>query len=110
MLQSEVLNQLPMNKLSKISLVLSFILVMSGFSDVNSYSPHVTAINSLSSSGIINGYGDGTFQENNSVTRAELTKIVIGAKFSYPSGRNCFTDVGTECSLSLFAMQKRIIL
>jgi hypothetical protein len=49
------------------------------FTDANGawYTPYVAA---AAKAGIINGYGDGTFQPNGQVTRAELTKMIVAAK------------------------------
>ena len=48
------------------------------FSDISGhYAENV--INKYADSGIISGYPDGTFKPDNSVTRAELAKILVGA-------------------------------
>ncbi|GLX70166.1 hypothetical protein MU1_45120 [Paenibacillus glycanilyticus] len=41
--------------------------------------PVQTAVEELTALGIINGYADGTFKPDNTITRAELAKIVIVA-------------------------------
>ena len=67
-----------------LSLVLSLVLVLStaavafaaGFPDVNSnYSWAQEAINSLSESGVITGYDDGTFKPGKSITRQEAITL-----------------------------------
>lgn len=67
-----------------LSLVLTLVLVLStalvsfaaGFPDVNSnYSWAQEAINSLSQSGVITGYDDGTFKPGNSITRQEAITL-----------------------------------
>jgi hypothetical protein len=40
-------------------------------------------------SGIVNGYPDGTFKPDNSINRAEFTKILIEAKFTANDYDNC---------------------
>lgn len=47
------------------------------FPDVSSSHPHYTAINFLRNRGIINGYEDGTYKPERSVTRAEFIKIIL---------------------------------
>ena len=48
------------------------------FSDINGHYAE-DIINKYADSGIISGYPDGTFKPDNSVTRAELAKILVGA-------------------------------
>ena len=62
-------------------LILSLILIFStlcvrGFSDIDSVMWAGDAIEKLSTSGVINGYYDGTFKPNNNVTRAEFAKML----------------------------------
>lgn len=59
-----------------------------------------TAVNSLQALGIINGYEDGTYRGEKSITRAELTKILI-AMLNFVTvdsykGATRFTDVPVE--------------
>jgi hypothetical protein len=49
------------------------------FSDLGDASWATQAITALASKGAINGYEDGTFKPNQSVTRAEFTKMLMGA-------------------------------
>ena len=64
------------------------------FSDVNSSYWAYEFIESLSSKGIINGYGDGTFKPENNITRAEFTKMVVEvAGLSTGSTSSNFVDV-----------------
>ncbi len=49
-----------------------------GFSDIDS-SPYKTAIRSLASAGIINGFSDGTFRPNDPVTRQQFAKMIVCA-------------------------------
>lgn len=64
------------------------------FSDVNSSYWAYEFIESLSSKGIINGYGDGTFKPENNITRAEFTKMVVEvAGLATGSTSSNFVDV-----------------
>jgi len=54
------------------------------FSDVPETSAYNEAITSLVDSGIINGYEDGTFRPDNTITRAEFSKLL--AVSSAPTG------------------------
>jgi photosystem II stability/assembly factor-like uncharacterized protein len=49
-----------------------------GFSDIDS-SPYQTAIRSLASAGIINGFSDGTFRPGEPVTRQQFAKMIVRA-------------------------------
>lgn len=73
-----------------------------GFSDVSANLPEAQAIDFLYRNGIVQGYGDGTFQPNRKVSRAEMAKLLIQtdprSNWSRPQPRyeNCFRDVGAE--------------
>ena len=58
----------------------------SNFSDVAADYAHNEAITALVDQGIINGYTDGTFKPENTITRAEFSKILAVA--SAPRGYN----------------------
>lgn len=63
------------------------------FSDVNAGNPHNNAISSLTKAGIINGYADGTFRPNATITREQFCAI-IGRMFSVEYiGSNIFGDL-----------------
>lgn len=47
------------------------------YSDVSSSEDYYTSSVRLADLGIISGYGDGTFRPDNTITRAEFTKIVV---------------------------------
>jgi len=51
--------------------------VATGFSDVSRAHKHYVAINFLNESGVIGGYGDGTFKPENPINRAEVLKIIL---------------------------------
>ena len=70
----------------------------SAFADVSASSSYYEAINWAKSTGIIQGYSDGTFRPNASINRAELMKILVkgGLHVEPPSATNCFPDVGNE--------------
>lgn len=66
------------------------------FSDVDSGHPNAEAIAYLREKQVVNGYPEGTFKPDNSVTRAELLKLLFDAQRVYPSQavyRACFKDV-----------------
>ena len=51
-------------------------------------------VSELSTNGIISGYDDGTFRPDNSVTREEFVKMIVGAAGLYDSEADCdFADV-----------------
>ncbi len=52
---------------------------MSSLSDVKPSSWYYDDVTSLVAKGIINGYPDGTFRPEGTITRAEFTKLVIAA-------------------------------
>lgn len=55
------------------------VMAANGFSDVPLTHQYYTAITNLTSEGILNGMGDGIFQPEGPVTRAQFTKIVCYA-------------------------------
>jgi LPXTG-site transpeptidase (sortase) family protein len=67
-----------------IGLFLSLTLILlqasaQAFTDVSDHFKYGEAINSLSNLGIINGYPDGSFQPEKTISRAEAAKILVGA-------------------------------
>ena len=67
------------------SLVPSF-TASAAFSDVDDSNSYVEAISTLSTLQVINGYGDGSFQPEKEITRAEYTKMIV-----YMLGMDSFT-------------------
>ena len=66
---------------------------VNSFRDVSAGSWYNEAVSTLSSMGILNGYGDGTFKPNEPITRAELTSIAVRF-FDYAAAyRGAFSDV-----------------
>lgn len=65
------------------------------FPDVRNNHPNALAINNLAKKRVIQGYDEGTFKPDNSINRAELTKIVVASKIRPDSDKynNCFPDV-----------------
>jgi len=79
-------------------LVLSILLFLPftvlAFSDVDNSNIHKEAIDYLQNKNVIGGYTDGTFRPNDTINRAEFTKIVIGAlSADLEKGSTCFSDV-----------------
>ncbi len=71
------------------------------FADVSTSSKAYAAIEKLAAAGVINGYEDGTFRPNASVTRAELLKMIYKAldKPLATVKTSPFTDVTTKHAL-----------
>ncbi|NLD87474.1 MAG: hypothetical protein GX633_04375 [Clostridiales bacterium] len=63
------------------------------FSDVSEGQWFNTAISTLSSIGIVNGYNDGTFRPNALITRAELAAIIARFAELNSSAKFSFTDI-----------------
>ena len=61
-----------------VSLVLP-LQAAAAFSDVSADHPNADAINYVQSAGIVSGYADGTYRPNQTINRAEFTKIIVGA-------------------------------
>ncbi|MEG0473331.1 MAG: S-layer homology domain-containing protein, partial [Solibacillus sp.] len=64
------------------------------FSDVSTSHPYYEAITKLQQAGIIDG-SDGAFNPNESLTRAQLAKILVLAFGLTPGGTSTFQDVPT---------------
>ncbi len=62
------------------------------FSDVPYNYKHQQAITSLSNLGILNGYSDGTFKPDNSINRAEFTKVVIESLYDSSTVNKCISQ------------------
>lgn len=71
---------------------------MPGFTDVPLAHPNYTAITTLQEEGIINGYEDNTFRPEQTVTRAEVLKIVLLAMDVKPEAvaQTTFSDVSSD--------------
>ena len=65
------------------------------FSDVPDSHWGASSIHALCERGVINGAGNGKFLPDNAVTRAEFSKMLVGALFSdyQAAGRAAFADV-----------------
>lgn len=73
--------------------------VVSAFSDVSDSSPNRSALFYLEQMSIITGYPDGSFRPEKTVSRAEMTKILVGATGAKPTletHSKCFPDVKDE--------------
>jgi hypothetical protein len=75
---------------------LSCVVLAAAFTDIAA-NKYRTAIEYISSLGIVQGYDDGTYRADNNINRAELLKIVMEAnKVDVSDGLSgCFTDVTT---------------
>lgn len=68
------------------------------FPDVDADADYAAAIECVQSVGIMSGYGDGTFQPNKAVSRAELASVLcrmLGEGDGLASNSRRFTDVPT---------------
>jgi len=78
------------------------------FSDVSETNSYYEAITSLVADGVINGYEDGTFKPDATITRAEFSKLLAvgstpaGTVFSQTSTQ--FSDVADSTSSSAWAI------
>ncbi len=66
------------------------------FGDVPDGAWYAEAVNTLASLGIIEGYDDGDFLPDNSITRAEFTVIATRFADIDAGGENIFTDVNAD--------------
>lgn len=83
------------------SIVPEYIPSVSGvaFDDIASVDWAKDAIDALSQKGIVNGKGNGKFDPNGIVTRAEFTKMIIGAANLLDQSADCsFNDVADDWS------------
>lgn len=58
----------------------SFVAMAATYPDVTADSTYASAIEQLSALGIMEGFDDGTFKPDEKVTRAQMAKLVVGAK------------------------------
>ncbi|MDD4151349.1 MAG: S-layer homology domain-containing protein [Candidatus Gracilibacteria bacterium] len=68
------------------------------FSDIDSSNKYYTAIAYFKNAGVLNGFSDGSFKPDNSVTRSEALKIILTAFKYYPISNktSVFKDVQTS--------------
>ncbi|MGN7478244.1 5'-nucleotidase C-terminal domain-containing protein [Solibacillus silvestris] len=68
------------------------------FTDVSANHPYADAINALNATGIVKGFGDGTFKPDATVTRGQAAKMIAGAlKLDTANVKNPnFKDVETN--------------
>ena len=81
-----------------VAMVLSFTIAAGAFSDTTTYAKNTEAVDVMSMLKVINGYTDGSFKGDKSVTRAEMAKMIcyiiasgddVGSIYA---GANTFTD------------------
>lgn len=90
----------------------SLSIAQAQFVDVDATHEHFEAINYVQRQGIVSGYSNGSFRPDQTINRAEFTKIIMESLYDDEiEGKNCFSDVAEEwfaryvCS----AQQKNII-
>lgn len=77
-------------------MVLAFLpLNAAAFTDSSSIQ-HTQAVQALTELGVINGYPDGSFRPNRTLTRAEACAILTRMDNGTPSGRAPFRDVASD--------------
>lgn len=79
----------------------SFSTAFAAFTDIGSSSPYYDAVVYAEQNTIVSGYPDGSFKPDNSINRAEFTKIIVGAGTGYnpsqdPSGFDIYALVGVD--------------
>ncbi|MCB9809653.1 S-layer homology domain-containing protein [Candidatus Peribacteria bacterium] len=65
------------------------------FPDVPESHPHAAAVDYVRQAGIVQGYGDGTYQPERTVNRAEFAKMYVAATYPEEKIMTCATDVYT---------------
>jgi len=70
--------------------------VENGFSDVDSGSWYNEAVSTLANMGILNGYGNGLFGPEDTMTRAQFAAICVRIGGLTATGSNTFSDVATN--------------
>lgn len=66
------------------------------FADVSEDAWYAQAVNALASLGIVTGVGDGKFDPQRAITRAEFTVIAMNFTKGSMSGENIFSDVTVD--------------
>jgi eight-cysteine-cluster-containing protein len=72
--------------------LLTPVVALAAFRDVPQTHPYANAITYVQSERIVSGYSDGTYRPNDSINRAEFTKIVIGSIVTGPDIEGCSKD------------------
>lgn len=75
------------------------------FSDVGANNKYYDAVKYLKDQGIIEGYPDGSYKPNNTINRAEFTKIVVGSTSTETAIAACnenYVEVG-NVTVTLFS-------
>lgn len=96
-----------------LTFLLSVPVTQANFPDVPENHPNFEATTYLQSQTIIQGYPDGTFKPENTLNRAELTKIaILSANIPLQPAADCFPDVKSSDWFSTYvctALQNQII-
>ncbi|MBU1683543.1 S-layer homology domain-containing protein [Patescibacteria group bacterium] len=69
-----------------------FVYASSSFSDLSTTYDNYDAIEYVKANEIVSGYPDGTFQPDNTINRAEFTKIIINATYDEEAIENCLSE------------------
>lgn len=62
-----------------LGLIIPMVTLAQSFSDVSRFHKNYAAVSALSDLGVINGYNDGSFQPDRTVSRAEAVKLLIAS-------------------------------
>ena len=74
------------------------------FTDSADIKVDTEVVDTLVSLGVVNGYDDGSFKPNGTVTRAEMAKMIYVLRTgnsdasAYNDDKTSFTDIGSHCS------------
>lgn len=82
-----------------VSLLMSTVASAATFQDVSKSASYAKAVDYVSSAGLMVGYGDGTFQPDKAVTRAEMATVlckILGADKNLEKNGEKFWDVPTS--------------
>ena len=69
------------------------VAVTVSFQDVPSEAWYAKAVNTLASLGMVSGVGEGRFEPDRAITRAEFATIAVGFAYLENGGQNIFSDV-----------------
>jgi hypothetical protein len=83
------------------------------FPDVTTSNEFYSAIYYVKQTGIVNGYSDGSFKPDKTITRGEFTKIVIGSIYEETiiqscDAKNVFTDLELNNSFTKYICIARL--
>lgn len=80
-----------------------------GFTDSDAGN-YTNALQYIAQNHIAQGFSDGTFRPNQTITRAELLKIILNSKSiaTDSTAKNCFTDVSEQWQVNYVCTAKKL--